>query len=78
MVDFVPGFQTAQDRDGGFDGRLLNLVGLEALLQCHILLNGLAVFASYNKVSSRHIGDEGYGTYVLSHQRVVTHVKERA
>ena len=77
-MDFVPGFQTAQDRDGGFDGRLLNLNGLEAPLQCRILPDGLAVFVSYNKMSSRHTGDEGYETYVLLHQRAVAHVRERA
>jgi len=47
MVDLVPRFETAKNRDGGWDRRLVNGDWLEATLESSIFLDVLTILVDY-------------------------------
>lgn len=58
-VDFVSRFEAAEDGDGGFDGRFVDIDGLKTTFEGCVFGDGFAVFAGCGHGSGQYIGDLG-------------------
>ena len=52
MMDFVSLFKAAENRDGGFDGRLFYIDGLKAAFESRVFLDVLAVFVQRRRTDA--------------------------